>query len=98
MYNVYKKILFYFDFWLNDLFFILIEVGKGSIDVVIFDFYGRKDIIRFSIFFVFGKEGIYLVEYIVMEQGFYFINIMFVGQQIFKSFYGVNVFLGKRYC
>uniref|UniRef100_A0A8W8M1Z0 Calponin-homology (CH) domain-containing protein n=1 Tax=Magallana gigas TaxID=29159 RepID=A0A8W8M1Z0_MAGGI len=68
-----------------------IEAGKGSIDVVILDPHGRKDTIRPSISPVPGKEGTYLVEYIAMEQGLHSINIMFAGQQIPKSPYGVNV-------
>ncbi|XP_052680465.1 filamin-C-like isoform X8 [Crassostrea angulata] len=67
------------------------KAGKGSIDVVILDPHGRKDTIRPSISPVPGKEGTYLVEYIAMEQGLHSINIMFAGQQIPKSPYGVNV-------
>ncbi|XP_061187564.1 filamin-A-like isoform X11 [Saccostrea echinata] len=67
------------------------DAGKGSIDVVILDPHGRKDTIRPSIAPVPGKEGTYLVEYIPMEQGVHSINIMFAGQQIPKSPYGVNV-------
>lgn len=98
MYNVYKKTSFHLDLWLNDLPFTLTEAGKGSIDVVILDPHGRKDTIRPSISPVPGKEGTYLVEYIAMEQGLHSINIMFAGQQIPKSPYGVNVSPGKRHC
>lgn len=98
MYNVYKKKSFHLDLWLNDLPFTLTEAGKGSIDVVILDPHGRKDTIRPSISPVPGKEGTYLVEYIAMEQGLHSINIMFAGQQIPKSPYGVNVSPGKRHC
>lgn len=98
MYNVYKKTSFHLDLWLNDLPLTLTEAGKGSIDVVILDPHGRKDTIRPSISPVPGKEGTYLVEYIAMEQGLHSINIMFAGQQIPKSPYGVNVSPGKRHC
>lgn len=98
MYNVYQKKSFHLDLWLNDLPFTLTEAGKGSIDVVILDPHGRKDTIRPSISPVPGKEGTYLVEYIAMEQGLHSINIMFAGQQIPKSPYGVNVSPGKRHC
>lgn len=98
MYNVYKKTSFHLDLWLNDLPFTLTEAGKGSIDVVILDPHGRKDTIRPSISPVPGKEGTYLVEYIAMEQGLHSINIMFAGQQIPKSPYGVNVSPGKTHC
>lgn len=98
MYNVYKKTSFHLDLWLNDLSLTLTEAGKGSIDVVILDPHGRKDTIRPSISPVPGKEGTYLVEYIAMEQGLHSINIMFAGQQIPKSPYGVNVSPGKRHC
>ncbi|XP_078339973.1 filamin-A-like isoform X11 [Crassostrea virginica] len=67
------------------------DAGKGSIDVVILDPHGRKDTIRPSIAPVPGKEGTYLVEYIPHDQGLHSINIMFAGQQIPKSPYGVNV-------
>lgn len=98
MYNVYKKQSIHLDLWLNDLTLTLTDAGKGSIDVVILDPHGRKDTIRPSIAPVPGKEGTYLVEYIAMEQGLHSINIMFAGQQIPKSPYGVNVSPGKRPC
>lgn len=98
MYNVYKKQSIHLDLWLNDLTLTLTDAGKGSIDVVILDPHGRKDTIRPSIAPVPGKEGTYLVEYIAMEQGLHSINIMFAGQQIPKSPYGVNVSPGKMHC
>ena len=73
----------------------LTDAGKGSIDVVILDPHGRKDTIRPSIAPVPGKEGTYLVEYIPHDQGLHSINIMFAGQQIPKSPYGVNVSPGE---
>lgn len=96
--TMFTKKSFHLDLWLNDLPLTLTEAGKGSIDVVILDPHGRKDTIRPSISPVPGKEGTYLVEYIAMEQGLHSINIMFAGQQIPKSPYGVNVSPGKRHC
>ncbi|KAK3102524.1 hypothetical protein FSP39_011943 [Pinctada imbricata] len=67
------------------------NAGKGNVDVAILDPHGRKDTIRPSISAVPGKEGVYLVEYIPAEPGLHSINIMFAGQQIPKSPYGVSV-------
>ena len=70
------------------------DAGKGNVDVSILDPHGRKDTIRPSITTVPGKEGVYLVEYIPAEHGLHSINIMFAGQAIPKSPYGVSVSAG----
>ena len=65
--------------------------GNGNVDIVILDPHGRKDTVRASTQAVVGKEGVFQVEYVPIDQGLHSINIFFAGSQIPHSPFGVQV-------
>ena len=68
---------------------VILDAGKGNVDVTITDATGHKDKVKPTI--TPSKDGVYYVEYTAIETGLHSVVINFGGKQIPGSPFGVQV-------